>query len=335
MTEPHSDWQQATVRAVTRVAVDTVRIELVPEQSIPVKPGAHVDVRVRIEDRWDERSYSVVDAGDAGEWIGLTVFLPECSRGGATFMHQLGVGDRVAITKPIQEFPLRIGAPAYTLVAGGVGITALAGMAALLKRLGADYRLHYVGHTRERMPYLSALETVHGERLDANITAERGRLSVAELVKETPAEAELYMCGPIRLMEELKREWQRAGRDLTALRYETFGNSGWFASEEFEVTVPKYGVTTTVRSNESMLEALERAGVEVMFDCRRGECGLCEARVVALEGRIDHRDVFYSERQKAPNNKLCCCVSRAVADAAQVTEKGISGGRARLSIELS
>ena len=47
-----------------------------------------------------------------------------------------------------------------------------------------------------------------------------------------------------------------------------------------------------------MLEALEDAGVDMMFDCRKGECGLCEVRILELDGAIDHRDVFYSERQQ-------------------------------------
>ena len=46
-----------------------------------------------------------------------------------------------------------------------------------------------------------------------------------------------------------------------------------------------------------MLEALEAAGVDMMFDCRKGECGLCEVRVLEpATASIDHRDVFYSER---------------------------------------
>ncbi|MFN5409311.1 MAG: oxidoreductase, partial [Bradyrhizobium sp.] len=33
--------------------------------------------------------------------------------------------------------------------------------------------------------------------------------------------------------------------------------------------------------------------------------------VVAVEGEIDHRDVFFSDEQKHDNRKLCACVSRA------------------------
>jgi vanillate O-demethylase ferredoxin subunit len=61
-----------------------------------------------------------------------------------------------------------------------------------------------------------------------------------------------------------------------------------------------------------LLDALESAGVETIFDCRRGECGLCAMDVLALDGEIDHRDVFLSEHEKQGNQRICACVSRVV-----------------------
>jgi vanillate O-demethylase ferredoxin subunit len=94
------------------------------------------------------------------------------------------------------------------------------------------------------------------------------------------------------------------------LRFETFGNSGWFEAEPFIVRVPALGIETVVPPSATLLEALEDAGVDALFDCRKGECGLCEARVLDLQGVIDHRDVFYSERQRDASSKICVCVSR-------------------------
>lgn len=51
----------------------------------------------------------------------------------------------------------------------------------------------------------------------------------------------------------------------------------------------------------------------MMFDCRKGECGLCEVRILNLNGAVDHRDVLYSERQQHATEKMCSCVSRAVS----------------------
>ena len=127
------------------------------------------------------------------------------------------------------------------------------------------------------------------------------------------------MCGPIRLMDAVRRAWTARSSTPPNLRYETFGNSGWFEAEPFTVRIPRLGVEAAVGSDESLLEALEREGVDMMSDCRKGECGLCQVKVLELAGRIDHRDVFYSDRQKDPNTTMCCCVSRAVAAAPEST----------------
>jgi vanillate O-demethylase ferredoxin subunit len=72
------------------------------------------------------------------------------------------------------------------------------------------------------------------------------------------------------------------------------------------------GREVDVPQNQTMLEALEAAGIEMIFDCRRGECGLCALTILEVDGTVDHRDVFFSDVEKAANTKLCTCVSRVV-----------------------
>jgi ferredoxin len=43
----------------------------------------------------------------------------------------------------------------------------------------------------------------------------------------------------------------------------------------------------SVPANQTMLEALEAAGVEMSFECRRGECGLCALPILAVDGIVD------------------------------------------------
>jgi len=306
-------WQQAVVDSVSDVAENIRRIVLRPERPCPARPGEHVDVRTTIDGEQHVRSYSVVDAAEDGTHLTLSVFRTPASRGGSVFMHSLRPGQLLETTQPLQNFPLRIGAPSYILLAGGIGITAIAGMAALLRRLGADYRLVYVARSRDAMAYLDDLAAMHGERFEAHVDAEGTSLDVQALVGLAPEDAELYMCGPIRLMDAVRRAWTERELEPTNLRYETFGNSGWYEAESFTVRIPRLGVQTVVGSAESVLQALEREGVDMMSDCRKGECGLCQVKVLELDGRIDHRDVFYSDRQKEPNTQMCCCVSRVVA----------------------
>ena len=302
-------WHRGEVIDVGLVADDIARIVISTDAPHKAPPGSHIDVRI---DSGDVRSYSVVSGSSDGREITLGVRLSPTSRGGSRFMHALRVGDKLDVTAPLQNFALRVGAPRYILLAGGIGVTAMAGMAAVLRRVGADYRFVYAARSRSAMAFLPELLAVHGDRLEVHLDAEKTTLDVAGLVSEADEQTEFYMCGPIRLMDAVRRSWIDHRLPMPNLRYETFGNSGWFKAEEFLVSVPALGVETTVRSGDSLLDALERAGADMMFDCRKGECGLCQVDIVDVAGTVDHRDVFFSDDQKSTAKKLCACVSRVV-----------------------
>jgi len=322
MAENQILWNTGRVVSNETAADGIAKIVIRSEHSHRAAPGTHIDVRI---DDGDIRSYSVVSASADGHTLTLGVRLSPTSRGGSRYMHSLRPGDQIELTAPLQNFPLRIGAERYVLVAGGIGITAMAAMAAVLRRLDADYRLVYVGRSRSGMAFLSELVAVHGERIEVHVDDEGTGLDIGELIESVAVGTELYMCGPIRLMDAIRRSWIGRGLPEPNLRYETFGNSGWFQAEEFTVRAPALGIETIVRAEESVLDALERAGADIMYDCRKGECGLCQVTVVGVDGTVDHRDVFFSDKQKSESAKLCACVSRVVSS---------NGCRATLTLEV-
>ncbi len=79
--------------------------------------------------------------------------------------------------------------------------------------------------------------------------------------------------------------------------------------------IPDLGREVEVGRDESVLDALEEAGIEVISDCRKGECGLCTLKVLDVEGELDHRDVFLSQAQQQRNDVFCACVSRVAGTA--------------------
>jgi vanillate O-demethylase ferredoxin subunit len=254
-----------------------------------------------------------VESDPTGQLLTLTVQLAEHSRGGSAHLHALAVGDTVEATRPLPDFPLVLGADGYTLLAGGIGITALISTARTLRRVGADYRIVYVGRSRAAMAYTAQLAADHGARLTLHVDDEGTALDVPALVRDVaarPGRQELLMCGPVRLMDATRRAWAQAGLSPVDLRFETFGNSGWYDAEPFRVALPEQGVTATVRPDQTMLEALEAQGANLLWDCRKGECGICVLRVVEVSGAIDHRDVFLSERQQRAADTVCVCVAR-------------------------
>jgi len=310
----HKRWRPARVLDVCEVAEHVRQVVLEPKVlEAPAPPGSHIDIGVYVNGRADVRSYSVVGMGAYGTEIILGVQLARQSRGGSAFMHALRRGQEVSITQPLQNFPLNYGKPGYVLAAGGIGITALVAMGKALKARGANYRFVYGARSRSLMAFADELVAEHGDRMDLRIDDAGNPLVVDELVDGVPVDGELYVCGPTPMLDAVKTAWSKSGRRPADLRFETFGSSGRFAPEAFAVRIPRLGLETLVAHDVSMLEALEACGADIMYDCRRGECGLCQAKVVAVDGVIDHRDVFLSDEQHEAGDRIQTCVSRVVS----------------------
>ncbi len=330
----HKRWGPARVVEVRDAAQHVMKVVLEPERpNGPAAPGTHIDIGVFLHGRADVRSYSVVGSDPAGRRIVLGVQLARESRGGSRYMHALQPGQQVTITQPLQNFPLNYGRPAYVLAAGGIGITALVGMGRALRERGADYRFVYGARSRSLMAFVDELVVEHGDRLDLRIDDEGSGLDVDELVDGCPDGAELYVCGPVPMLDAIKARWAQASRPPAGLRFETFGSSGRFVPEPFEVRIPRLDLATTVGPDVSLLEALEATGADMMFDCRRGECGLCQVKVLDVDGLIDHRDVFLSAEQHALGDRLQCCVSRVVSPRTGGLD-GADGRRGSVTIDV-
>ena len=112
------------------------------------------------------------------------------------------------------------------------------------------------------------------------------------------------------LLDAAREAWAASGRDSADLRFETFGNSGRFDAQSFWVELPRHGLRLTVPADRSLLDVLNDAGVDTLYDCKRGECGLCAIDIVRAEGTVDHRDVFFSPHEKQTCDRMCACVSR-------------------------
>jgi len=308
-------WMPARI-ASTRDVTPTVREFLIrPEAGAPLAydPGAHLQVQVLAGGRMQTRSYSLV--GEPGEhaWR-IAVKRIDEGRGGSVGMWRLAAGDRLMVSEPQSHFSLDLGASAYLVIAGGIGITPLVWMAtrlaALGERTGAQVRMLYGARSHEELAYLPELKSALGDRLATHIGP--APIDFAREIAALPAGAQAYTCGPVPMLEAVKRAWAGAGRANADLRFETFGSSGRLPTQAFRLRIPRHALDIEVPANTTLLEALEQAGVQTLWDCRRGECGLCAMDVMQVEGEIDHRDVFLAEHEKKCNTRICACVSRAV-----------------------
>lgn len=305
-------WVPAKVVA-TRDLAPGIREFLLRPDNFAVAPypvGSHINVGVTVEGLPETRSYSLVGEADE-KGFRIAVRRAPDSRGGSRYMWQLAPGTRLDITMPVSLFQIDWTRPHYCLVAGGIGITPLVGAAQVLARRNASFTLHYAVRSRRDAAYLDELATLLGDRLIVHASDENHRLDLDAAFAALPAESMTLFCGPMRMLDAARHAWIAAGRPLAELRYETFGSSGRLPTEVFRVRVRDADLEFVIPQDRSMLDVLNEAGCEVMSDCRRGECGVCVIDVVAVDGEIDHRDVFFSDHQKQENRKICACVSRA------------------------
>jgi ferredoxin-NADP reductase len=298
------------VRATRNLTPAIRLIEIEPTDGfVPPTPGSHIDFSVMIGDRPDVRSYSVVGSCADGIYR-IAVKRLEASRGGSAYMWSLAVGSRLPHSAPGNHFGLALGRPDYLLLAGGIGITPIFSHAHALAHAGVRFRLIYASRSQSDLALAEELREQIGDRLEIVLSEERGRVDIAGEIAKLDAEGELYVCGPIGMLEAAKQAWGASGRPKDRLRFETFGASGRWPAVPFTLKIPRLGKEIHVPATQSMLDALEAGGVEMIFDCLRGECGLCALPILGVVGVVDHRDVFFSEAEKAANVKLCTCVSR-------------------------
>jgi len=188
-------------------------------------------------------------------------------------------------------------------------VTPILPMAAAAALAGREFRLHYAGH-EGRMGFVDELAAAHGDRLELHVSETGARLDVAALVAAAAgAGAEIVCCGPARLIDAVVAEAAAAGVPVTVERFEAGALTAPVWDGPFEVELALTGVTVEVPPDRSILQVAEEAGALVLSSCTEGTCGTCETPV--LEGEVDHRDSILSPSQRARNDTMFVCVSRA------------------------
>jgi len=172
-------------------------------------------------------------------------------------------------------------------------------------------RMHYAGRSRELMAFLPELQALLGGDLHVHADAEAGTpLDIDALLDGVPAGDRLYVCGPKVMLDAVLERTQARGWEHDRVHFELFTEPvAEEGDQPFEVELAQSGQRFTVPADQSILDCLIEHGCDPMFDCKRGECGVCAVPV--LEGEIDHRDYVLTAREKAQGNVMQICISRA------------------------
>lgn len=270
------------------------------------EPGSHVDL---IIPGVATRQYSLSgDPADPTAWR-LGILRDAAGSGGSLYVHdRLAVGDEVSVRGPRNNFPL-VASPRYVFIAGGIGITPILPMIRAAERAGAEWQLAYGGRTRASMAFLDELAE-YGDKVAVLPQDETGLLDLKGLLGVPLDDTKVFCCGPeplLNAVENACQTWPK--RSLHVERFVAKPLTEPVLKVPFEVHLERSGVTLSVPPEQSILAAIDQAGVGVRSSCEEGTCGTCEVPV--LEGVPDHRDSVLDEDERDAGSCMMICVSRS------------------------
>lgn len=302
------------VRRKRLEALDIASFELVDADGGALPPfsaGAHVDVHVP---GGLIRQYSLCNDVRERSHYRIAVLKDPRSRGGSQSMHDVVTEDSVlAIGSPRNNFPL-VPARKSLLFAGGIGVTPLLSMARHLDATGMDFELHYCARSASRTAFLDEIATapfakrVHIHHDDG--PAEQ-MLDARTALGQPAGDIHAYICGPQGFIEHLTSAARSQGWPEEQVHLEYFGVEPVKTGGDlcFQICLASSGQCYEVPSGVTVVQALQAHGVVIPISCEQGVCGTCVTRV--LSGECDHRDMYFTDEEKARNDQFTPCCSRA------------------------
>ncbi len=218
-------------------------------------------------------------------------------------------GTKLVLSGPRGHFyyqPLRDAGHVVAL-AGSSGITPFFSMAAAVADGIEDFDLTILYGSR------TAGSILLREELDAIVSRAEGRVRVVHVLSDeekdgfesgfiTPelirkyapdADYSVFICGPKAMYDYLHRELPKLGLPERRVRFEVPGEFGDPAEDPkypceaagklFRVTVRERDTewTLSCRSDQTLMQAIERAGIVIEAGCRSGQCGWCRSRLIS------------------------------------------------------
>lgn len=208
-------------------------------------------------------------------------------------------GDAVVVGTPQDDGASELlrGGGTIVGIAAGMGIVPFHSMARAIAEGNADYRLVllYQAEAPNEILFRDEWKTLEAKS--------RGRLTVVPVMRAEAAdgsdgglitcdfvkqqadlsEAAVLICGPGSMVASLRKELSALGLPRRRLRFFFSGDSEYAPHEEsaatHQLTIRIAGESHTIpaREDETILEAIEKAGLQPAAYCRSSICGYCES----------------------------------------------------------
>ena len=345
-------FRSLAVTAIDRESSDVLSLTMQSRDGQPLPaalPGQYVVLRLQPVPGGPLlfRSYSLSGPGST-ERYRISVKIEPNGAAGTYLAGHVRVGDALDVSAPRGSFTLQSGERPVVLISAGIGATPVLAMLHALAASRSTRPVWWLYGTRDGQHHPFAAE-VRGLMLalpnsrryvcysrpepDARMTADvdaTGHLTrtVFDAVG-VPRDADVYICGPTRFMEEMKAALATMGVTPERMHVEIFNGGESMtpgvvggaaraphlpnddAGTGSLVSFARSGIAAhwKASSYQSILELAEACDVPVRWSCRAGVCHNCESGLVSGAVAYDPEPLD----KPAYGNLLVCC-SRPLGD---------------------
>lgn len=292
--------------------VRTFRFTSDAERLFSYKPGQFLTLELEIDGKRVRRSYTIASSPARPYTVEISVKRVPGGVVSNRLHDNFSVGDVVQAVVANGRFNRwDIPAERALFLSAGIGITPLMSMARWDFDLGIerDTVFFHCARAPSHIVFRKELELLDRPGFRVLVTCSRpgdeaweglrGRLDGAMIERAVPdfRERTVLMCGPEPWMRAMREFFLGAGVAAERLHQESFGPRGSARSVPLKreasaagagarVVFSRSGVEVACDADETILEAAERAGIEIPSACRVGSCGTCKARKTS--GTVKH-----------------------------------------------
>jgi ferredoxin-NADP reductase/MOSC domain-containing protein YiiM len=287
------------------------------------------------------RSYSL-SGPPSGEQYRISVKVEPNGAAGTYLRDDIRVGDTLEVSEPRGSFILQSGERPVVLLSAGIGATPVLAMLHALATAHSTRQVLWLYGTRDREHHPFAAEVRRlmamlpngrsqicysrpgsGDKMPEDFDT-TGHLSQPVFQKVgVPRDADVYLCGPVRFMADMKMTLEMSGVAPERIHVELFNGSepmtpGVVGAATHVPHAPEHDTGTgalvsfarsgiaahwNASAYQSILELAEACDVPVRWSCRTGVCHNCESGLVS--GTV----VYGPEPLERPadGNLLVCC----------------------------
>lgn len=292
----HPGYQTVTLAAIEQNTADTKTYSFELSRPMYFRAGQYVTLGCKVGESRVSRPYAISSAPAAALSKKVSLTVKKCGFFSGYLFDHAAVGDTFVMGDPSGEFcyePVK-DAKQVVALAGGSGITPFYSMAQAIADGTNDYALTilYGARTEADLIFKKELDALASDKIrivyvlsdEQKEGYEHGFIGADLIRKYVSGDFTVMMCGPqamyqfedkelapFRLpLRRIKKEANCVGvRDVEPKTYSLTVHIGF----------DTYQVKADAR--ETILTALERAGLNVPAKCRAGGCGFCHSKLLS------------------------------------------------------